>query len=364
MANFRDGSLIQGQAMTALTKTVLLTADNTGVSVDLETMLLIGSDNTTATNRTFTLTPSTVGAGHTLRLEFNTAGSTKAQLVDTGTMKLNGDWLPVQYDTLTLISDGTNWVELGRSYVGQTTTTALTDAHIFVGNGTNLATDVAVTGDVTITNLGVTAIASDIIVNADVKTDAAIAYSKLATLTSGNILVGSAGNVATSVAMAGDVTIVAAGTTAIGANKVLESMVVGSSAAGLNMLRVAHGVFDPSGVAGDRTIAPHTLGATLPDNAIVLCAWYEVLTTCTSATDAGTIAISIQGANDVVSAIAISDVSNPWDAAALPIEGIPKIETTATWLKTTAARAMTATVAVEALTAGLVHVWCLYLVSV
>jgi hypothetical protein len=49
------------------------------------------------------------------------------------------------------------------------------------------------------------------IVNADVATGAAIAFSKLAALTSGNILVGSAGNVATSVAMSGDATIVASG---------------------------------------------------------------------------------------------------------------------------------------------------------
>lgn len=49
------------------------------------------------------------------------------------------------------------------------------------------------------------------IVNADIAAGAAIAYSKLAALTSGNILVGSVGNVATSVAMSGDATIVASG---------------------------------------------------------------------------------------------------------------------------------------------------------
>ena len=58
------------------------------------------------------------------------------------------------------------------------------------------------------------------IVNADVNASAAIAFTKLAGLTDGNILVGSAGNVATSVAMAGDVTIINTGATAIGANKV------------------------------------------------------------------------------------------------------------------------------------------------
>ena len=90
---------------------------------------------------------------------------------------------------------------------------SLTSAHLFVGNGSNVATDVAVTGDIAITNAGVTSIATGVIVNADVSGSAAIDFSKLASLTSGNILVGSAGNVPTSVAMSGAITIIANGTT-------------------------------------------------------------------------------------------------------------------------------------------------------
>lgn len=52
------------------------------------------------------------------------------------------------------------------------------------------------------------------IVNADIGASAAIAFSKLAALTSGNILVGSAGNVATSVAVTGDISLSNAGVTA------------------------------------------------------------------------------------------------------------------------------------------------------
>lgn len=51
--------------------------------------------------------------------------------------------------------------------------------------------------------------------NADIAAAAAIAYSKLAALTSGNILVGSAGNVATSVAPSGDATISNTGAVAL-----------------------------------------------------------------------------------------------------------------------------------------------------
>ncbi len=86
---------------------------------------------------------------------------------------------------------------------------------ILVGDGTDLLS-VAITGDITLAASGLTAIASGVIVNADVNASAAIDFSKLATLTSGNILVGSAGNVATSVAMSGNVTISNTGVTTIG----------------------------------------------------------------------------------------------------------------------------------------------------
>ncbi len=101
---------------------------------------------------------------------------------------------------------------------------ALTSAHILVGSAGNVATDVAMTGDIAITNTGVTSIQAGAIVNADINAAAAIDFSKLATLASGNLIVGSAGGVPTSVASSGDVTIIASGATAIGANKVLSSM--------------------------------------------------------------------------------------------------------------------------------------------
>lgn len=102
---------------------------------------------------------------------------------------------------------------------------ALPSAQILVGSAGNVATAVAVTGDVTISNAGVTAIAAGAIVNADVNASAAIDFSKLATLTSGNILVGSAGNVATSVTMSGDATIIASGALTIANNAVTSAKV-------------------------------------------------------------------------------------------------------------------------------------------
>jgi hypothetical protein len=107
---------------------------------------------------------------------------------------------------------------------------ALTNGHIFVGNAANIATDVAMTGDISITNAGVTAIVAGVIVNADINAAAAIAFSKLAALTSGNILVGSAGNVPTAVTMSGDATIIASGALTI-ANSAITNAKVAAAAA-------------------------------------------------------------------------------------------------------------------------------------
>lgn len=96
----------------------------------------------------------------------------------------------------------------------------LPDGDIFVGNAANIATGVTPSGDITLSNAGVFGIAAGAIVNADVNAAAAIDYSKLAALPSAEILVGSATNVATAVAMSGDVAIDNAGATTIQAGAV------------------------------------------------------------------------------------------------------------------------------------------------
>ena len=117
-------------------------------------------------------------------------------------------------------------------------------------------------------------------------------------------------------------------------------------------------VFDTATTA-NRTIAAHGCGLKIPKNAVVTFAAYKVLTTFTSATDAATIAIHVVSANDVVSAVAISAATD-WDAAVAK-ETIPKIETSSTWLTTTAESEVTFTVAVEALTAGKMVLWVQWL---
>lgn len=219
MANFRPGYLQQGSPLGASRKQVMLIADDTQVDVSGVAYLELSSDSTTAANRTFSLVQSQK-VGHELMIVFVSGSSTACQLADSGTVKLSAAWEPTQYDSLSLMWNGSFWIELGRSAATGLPDIPLASAQILVGNASGVAAAVAVSGDIAITNAGVTSIATGAIVNADVSATAEIDYSKLAALTSGNVLVGSAGNVATSVSMSGDVAIVASGATTIQAGAV------------------------------------------------------------------------------------------------------------------------------------------------
>lgn len=100
--------------------------------------------------------------------------------------------------------------------------------------GTTTITLPATTGTVVTTGdsgtVTSTMIANGTIVDADINASAGIAYSKLAALTAGNILVGNATNVATSTAVTGDVTINSSGITAISSGVIIDSDVNASAA--------------------------------------------------------------------------------------------------------------------------------------
>lgn len=93
------------------------------------------------------------------------------------------------------------------SLSASSSTTPLASGHILVGSAAGVATDVAMSGDATMANTGALTIANGAITNAKVSASAAIAFSKLAALTSAHILVGNGSNVATDVAMSGDATL-------------------------------------------------------------------------------------------------------------------------------------------------------------
>ena len=129
---------------------------------------------------------------------------------------------------------------------------------------------------------------------------------------------------------------------------------------GLHVLQVAVATFDLS-VAANRTVAPHGLGVTLPIHSIVVGGFMDTNTALTSTNSTSTVAISIEAANDVQTAAAVSGA--PWSTigrkAITPKANTPE----STSLKCTAAREITATVAVEALLTGKVTVYIYFIVG-
>jgi hypothetical protein len=142
---------------------------------------------------------------------------------------------------------------------------------------------------------------------------------------------------------------------------------------------VAVATFNPSANTAQRPTAPYGLGVYLPTKAIITKVWIDVVTTFTSAgADAGTIAIHVQAADDVVAAVAISAAGDVWDAGIHGSKiGYPNFGAdaahdsavevaalfAASMLKLTAAREITATVAEQALTAGKANIYVEYVLS-
>jgi len=93
--------------------TTALTADNQAVTPGANRVLQLSSDNATATNRTFTLsaTGAITGAVYILI----GPSSNGCEIADTSIQKLSATWSPGATDTLTLLFDGTNFIELSRA---------------------------------------------------------------------------------------------------------------------------------------------------------------------------------------------------------------------------------------------------------
>ncbi len=166
--------------------------------------------------------------------------------------------------------------------------------------------------------------------------------------------------------VAGDLTVTGAvlpgtitlGGTAISAtaaeiNKVDQSL-ADVYADGFLQPRVAQATWDFAVDGG--AISAIDLGVTIPANSVIIGGFYDVQTTCTSSGDTGTGAISVEGANDILLAVAIG-TGTPFD------QGIRQIipATPANAVKTTTAKAITFTIAVEAFTAGKFTVHLFYI---
>jgi len=146
---------------------------------------------------------------------------------------------------------------------------------------------------------------------------------------------------------------------------------------GLTVAKVAVATFDPSGDTTKRPIDAYGLGVYIPDNAIITRVWFDVVTTFTSASsDTGTIAIHVQGANDLSSALAIDDgrnmfaagmhqcIPNSWmDGGGTVTALVQGAARASSWIKMTAERELTVTVGGQALTAGKLVLYVEYVLS-
>lgn len=95
----------------------------------------------------------------------------------------------------------------------------------------------------------------------------------------------------------------------------------------------------------------------IPAGAYITHGYVEVDTACTSGAS-GTLAISVEAANDIVNAAAVSGA--PWSTTGF--KSVIPVATGATAVKTTAARSIVATIGTGALTAGVVDVVLFYVV--
>lgn len=131
---------------------------------------------------------------------------------------------------------------------------------------------------------------------------------------------------------------------------------------GLGYMGVARFTFDAA-IAANQSIAAHGTGVTLPADAVVVGGFFDVNTVFHSAgADAGTIAISVQAANDIQSAAAVSGApySTIGRKAIVPKANTPE----STSVKTSAAKEITVTVAGQILSAGKLTGFLYYVVSV
>lgn len=122
----------------------------------------------------------------------------------------------------------------------------------------------------------------------------------------------------------------------------------------LKFARARYSFAVDGGVVGDIDLMPT---AQIPANAYILFGFAEVEVVPTSG-GAGTLAIKVEGAADIVAAAAVSGA--PWSTVGR--KSVIPVATGATSVKTTAARKIVATIGTADLTAGIVDVMLAYVV--
>jgi len=124
-------------------------------------------------------------------------------------------------------------------------------------------------------------------------------------------------------------------------------------------IKVAYATYDCA-IAANLAIAAHGLGVIIPDGAFIMGGFVDVITKFDSdSTDAGELAISVLGADDIIAATAVSGApySTTGKKAIVPKFNTPE----STGILTTSAKEITVTVSVEAMLTGKLHVVIFYI---
>lgn len=140
-------------------------------------------------------------------------------------------------------------------------------------------------------------------------------------------------------------------------NSVLSRLFAKDAKGNVAVSKSVEGIFDV--VLQGGAIAVYELGALVPAGAIIRQAYYEVLTTfVTAGSDAGTIALKA-GSTTLVTAVAVSDGSNPWDAG---IKACIQVGTAATMSKISTDSNLTLTIAGQIASAGKLRLFVEYVI--
>ncbi|MGK5091237.1 tail fiber domain-containing protein, partial [Deltaproteobacteria bacterium TL4] len=288
----RHAQAINATAKTSVTSPYTLTSDDGIILAD-----------TSGGDVTLNLPTASGIGGRTYSVKLTTAGLGKTLTIDpSGTETIDGsatETLLVAGDVLNIVSDGTNWRALSggsvtaskivdgtianadiatNAAIDHSKLASVTSGQILVGNGSNVPTAVAVSGDATLSNTGALTIAGDAITtskilngtiaNADISSSAAIDHSKLANVTSGQILVGNGSNVPTAVAVSGDATLANTGALtiandAITTDKILNGTIdtVDIASGAVTSAKILNGTIDNTDISSSAAIGHSKLAS-------------------------------------------------------------------------------------------------------
>lgn len=272
----QDSVIIQGRAGGTTSLGVTVTPATLSASRTLTLPDTTGTVVTTGDSGTVTSTM--IADGTIVNADINASAAIDKTKI-SGTAITAGDTGTV---TSTMIADGTivNGDISTSAGIALSKLATSTAGNIIVYNASGVPTAVAETGDISISDTGVTAIVSGVIVDADINASAAITHSKLANITAGSVLMGNATNVPTATALSGDVTVNSTGVTAIGTGVIVNADVNASAAIAHSKLANATagqvllgttttGVVTATTISGDITIDGAGV-ATIAANSVAL----------------------------------------------------------------------------------------------